>query len=768
MMKRISSILLSLCISSLLLFMAACGGSSTHTTTTSSNLSVTTSSISAGTVGTAYDATLQATGGTPPYRWSLKSGTLPAGVSLSSAGNLSGTPTAAGTGNSLVFSVTDADQNSATSKNLSLLVNSEIPPAVQTSLLQNGNVGVAYAATLTASGGTKPYRWSPTSGSLPDGLSLDSATGVITGIPTQAGTFPLVFAVTDFYKSVGASANLTITIDQVVQVSTTSLPSATQGAAYTGSLVATGGSGVYTWSLKSGSLPPGLSLNPSTGAISGKPTTANIFPGLVFEAIDADTATGVSAPLSLQVYNTTGCSSGAETTLGTQPYAFLIKGFEPSSTNLAPTTIIGSFTPDAQGGITAGELDINSLGGAQSSLTIIPANSSYTLGADNNGCLVLTTSAGAINFHFSVSTPNGSSAFSQGHIMLDDGSGTGARGTGILRLQDSSAMAAGLTGMYAFLFAGTDGASGHFAVAGSFSAAGGSVANLALDANDAGTLSTGVTGGTGAYSSTDASGRGTASFTASGGGNNFSLNSVYYVVSSTEVLFASSDPLTTNPICSGRAFGTDSTSFSVAYLSNNYVAHAAGLPSIDAPEVVIGTMSLDGVSLGSGSIIQDAGGTVSKWPVSVNYTVDATTGRVFFTGNLTTPVGYLVTSFTGVSVVLLGNDYSATSGVLEPQQANPQPLSAVYSMGTDEDLDYLTANQVGTLSLGSANFAGTQSLSSAASPFLVQNQSVSNSFSLGSNGIGTFWGNDAVSSGSVIYFINEQGGTHPAIISVSK
>ena len=764
MIRRSSFILSLFCIASLLLFMAACGGSSSSHTT-ASNLSITTSSMSAGTVGAAYAATMQATGGTPPYKWSLKSGTLPAGVSLSTAGALSGTPTAAGTANALVFAVTDADQNSATSNSLSLLVNPEAPPQVQTSLLQNGNVGVAYSATLTATGGTKPYSWSLKSGSLPAGLSLDSATGAITGTPTQSGSFPLVFDVTDLYNAAGASGNLNVTIDPVIQVSTTSLPSGTQGAAYTGNLTATGGSGVYTWSLKSGSLPPGLSLNSSTGAITGTPTKANIFAGLVFEATDADTATGVSAPLSLQVYNTLGCSSGAETTLGTQPHAFLIKGFDPSSTVLAPTTVIGSFTPDAQGGVTAGEIDINSPSGAQSALSIIPASSSYTLGPDNNGCLVLATSAGVMNFHFSVSTPNNSAEFTQGHIMLDDGSGTGARGTGILRLQDSSAIAAGLTGMYAFSFAGTDGTSGHFAVVGSFNAAGGSVSNLALDSNDAGTLTTGVTGGTGAYSSTDAYGRGTASLTATG----FSLNSVYYVVSSSEALFASSDPLATNPISSGRALATDSTSFSAAYLSSNYIAHAAGLPSIDAPEVVIAALNFDAVSSGNGSIIQDAGGTVSNWSVSVNYTVDATTGRVFFTGNFTTPVGYLVTSFTGVSAVLLGNDGSATSGTLEAQ-ASAQPQSGLYSMGTDENLDYLTANQVGTLNLGSSIFSGTQNLSNAASPFLVENQAVSNSFSFGTTGTGMFWGSDAVSSGSAIYFINEQGGTntHPAIISVTK
>jgi hypothetical protein len=777
MMKRSSFILSSFCILSFLFVMTACGSGAftsfgdggsgtTPPNPGASKPRVTTSSMPAGAVGSAYATTLQATGGKLPYTWSLKSGTLPVGVSLAAAGAVSGTPNTAGTANSLIFEVTDADKQSASSGDLSVKINPEVGPVVLTSALQNGNVGVAYSATLTATGGTQPYTWSVKSGTLPEGLSLNSTTGAITGTPTQPGTFSsLVFDVTDFYKSVGASGNLSVQIDSLVQVTTTSLPSGTQGSAYTTNLTATGGSGVYTWSLKSGSLPPGLSLNPSTGAITGTPTTPNIFNGLVFEATDADSATGVSGPLSVQVYNTAGCSAGAESNLGTQPYAFLIKGFAPTTANLSPVTMIGSFTPDGHGGITAGEGDGNSSSGSLSDIAIVAASSSYSLGPDNNGCLVLATSAGTTNFHFSVSTPNASNAFTKGHIMLDDSNGTGARGTGILRLQDSSVLSAGLSGMYAFLFAGTDASSGNVGMAGSFTASGGNFTNLALDADDAGALLSNVTGGNGTYSSTDTYGRGIASFAAAG----YTLNYVYYVVSSTETLFASTDSLTTAPISSGQAFATNSTLFSAAYLNSNYVAHGAGLASGDAPTAAIMTISFDGVSTGSGVLTQDLGGDITSWTVQTNYSIDATTGRLSFGGNNITPAGYLVTGFNGMSAVLLGNDLSATSGTLEPQQASAQPASGIYSIGTDEDVDYLTTNLVGTFNLNSGTFSGTENLSNAASPFLVENQTVSNSFSVAANGAGTFWGNDAVSTGSVIYFITEAGAnTHPSIISVSK
>jgi Putative Ig domain len=683
-MKHNRFILSAFCVLALSLLITGCGGGALSNTGNgggnNSNLKVTTSSMNAGTVGAAYTASLQASGGTAPYTWTLKSGTLPAGIVLTADGSVSGTPSAAGNAGSLVFQVTDAGSNSASSGNLSLKIN------------------------------------------------------------------------------------------PVVQVTTTSLPSGTQGTAYTTSLAATGGSGAYTWSLKSGGLPSGLSLNASTGVISGKPTTANVVSGLVFQATDANTATGVSAALSLQIYNTAGCSSGAESNLGTQSYAFLIKGFEPSTGNLAPVTIIGSFTTDGKGGITAGEEDINSSSGAQSALAITPASSSYSLGPDNNGCLVLTTSAGTTNLHFSVSTPNGSNVFTKGHVMLDNSSGTDARGSGILRLQDSSAFAAGLTGMYAFLFVGTDAASGNFGMAGSFASGSGNITNLTFDADDAGTVATGITGGTGTYSATDTNGRGTASVSATISLNPYNLNSVYYVINSTEVLFASTDLLATNPICSGRAFATNSAQFSVAFLQNTYVARATGLMVGGIPQVLIMTGSFDGAGAGDGTVFEDQGGTITNWLASDNYAVDATTGRVTFTGTFITPVGYLVTGVNGVSAVLVGNDYPATTATLEPQQVDSTPASGIYSIGSEENADFLTPNQVGTFNLSSASFSGTESLSNPGSPFLVQNQSVSDAFSIGKDGTGTFWGNHAVSTGSVIYFLDEQGGnnTHPVIVSVTK
>ena len=178
------------------LFLQACGSNST-TKRTSSSLTVTTTSLPNGTVGTVYSATLKGSGGTTPYSWTLTAGTLPAGLSLSSSGAIRGTPTAAANATSLTFKVTDSSQpvqtNSAT---LSLTI-TVAAPVITTTSLPNGNVGAAYNSSLAARGGTPPYTWALTAGTMPAGLSLSTG-GAISGTPTAtANATSLTFKVTD-------------------------------------------------------------------------------------------------------------------------------------------------------------------------------------------------------------------------------------------------------------------------------------------------------------------------------------------------------------------------------------------------------------------------------------------------------------------------------------------------------------------------------------------------------------------------------------------
>jgi len=349
------------------------GAAAAPATTLGSSPTISTSSLSSGTIGAAYLAALQASGGTAPYTWSVASGSLPTGLSLAaSTGVISGVPNTVGAF-SPTIRVTDAANNSGT-RALSLAVALASVPAISTSALAGGTLGTAYSATLQASGGTTPYSWSIVSGSLPAGLSLAASTGVISGAPTAAGTASFTAQVEDAASDASAKA-LSIAIGSApiaLAISTSSLGGGTVGTAYSATLQAGGGTAPYTWSIASGSLPAGLSLTGSTGVISGTPTASGTASFTVkvkdaasnttTEALSIAVAAAAQTTLSIttsslpQASTSSVYSANLQATGGTPAYTWSISsGSLPAGLSLLATTgqITGTATSAGAASFTA-------------------------------------------------------------------------------------------------------------------------------------------------------------------------------------------------------------------------------------------------------------------------------------------------------------------------------------------------------------------------------------------------------------------------------
>jgi hypothetical protein len=232
------------------------------------------SSLGAIAVNAPYSLQLTANGG-GSLTWSVTSGALPTGINLNaSSGLLSGTPTAKGDF-SFKIQVTDGNRTDAQTYAVSVLD----PMKLSVSPVPGAEVGLPFELKPTISGGKPGYTFSITSGTLPEGVNLDPATGILSGKPTTPGTYPVKLTAKD-------TIGLTQTVDVKLVVATKllfarqPLKSAKVGKRYTARLAATGGARPFKWVLlggRPGILPPGIKLNSRTGVLSGTPTKAGLY-----------------------------------------------------------------------------------------------------------------------------------------------------------------------------------------------------------------------------------------------------------------------------------------------------------------------------------------------------------------------------------------------------------------------------------------------------------------------------------------------------------
>ncbi len=232
---------------------------------TQSPLIIDTTSLPETTKGWSYSTFLAASGGFPLYLWDV-SGVLPPGLALDTlTGNITGMPLQSGV-YIVKIQLTDSALQVVT-KDFTIVVNR--PPVILTMSVPEATVGRQVSQSLSALGGTSPIKWSISMGILPQGILLDSSTGVLSGIAAVSGAFTFTVKLEDVNGATD-TVILTMIVNAEPAITTTSLSDTTAGANYIDTLQVSGGTAPYSWEILAG-LPPGLNLINETGEIIGIP-----------------------------------------------------------------------------------------------------------------------------------------------------------------------------------------------------------------------------------------------------------------------------------------------------------------------------------------------------------------------------------------------------------------------------------------------------------------------------------------------------------------
>lgn len=678
-----------------------------------------------GALGVPYSATLSASGGTAPYTWSIASGSsLPAGLTIDpTSGTISGTPTATQAPTQFTVQVTDSESpiSKATAQFTLTII------GVTTSSLPNANINTPYSQGVTVGGGQAPFTWTITAGQLPAGLSLAAgsctnsrtSTCNITGTPTTLGTSQFTLQVTDAENPPAvATAQLSIDVQApTLQILTTFLPSGIATVPYSVVLQSAGGNPPLTWSILSGNLPTGLSLNPTTGVISGTPTTAGPS-SFIVQVQDNENPPQIVQSGTLGITVNPALSNAALS----GNYVFTFSGYCTSSTapcnstgTPKPVIMAGAFYADGNGhivpnpniaGSPAGELDLNSGSGEPNTgcsnsgplPQTVQSGSIYSISANGLGTMTIVTNSATYNFHLAIRSDG------SGSIIQDNPSGTGQWGSGTIKPQKTGTLA-GIQGPFVLGITGADSSLSPYAAAGVVTVVNGQgdLGSGKLDVDDNGTPSPHTFLGT-LSTTLDSLGRGCFANLTFDGNPSPIFVYAYYIVSNNQLVIVSTDAVSAPAnltLWSASRQINGFTGFTNANLAKPTLvelsANNSGASSVTAG---IFTGTNDGAGSCQNSTFdaasftfdQNQGGTLSQNSCSAQYCVDQTTGRVTLqnvtgsscpaTWQTTPPVFYLGGTNLGYAV---GTDAAVSAGNVETQSGanfSAASISSDYWGGT--------------------------------------------------------------------------------------
>jgi hypothetical protein len=307
--------------------------STTPQSDTASSLIKVTGTLPAGEVGVSYNSTVNVSGGSHPYTFSISWGELPAGLKLGAkSGTISGTPSKAGTYNFGIHALDSDSNGGANAFAITVSAGSEVSVTVTpaTASVASGKT-MQFSATVSNTSDVA-VTWSASSGTI-------SSKGLYTAPTTGASTSATVTAtsVADTKATATAAVTITATSSPTLSVTTSSLSNATSGVSYSDTLAASGGKAPYTWTESSGALPSGLDVE-SSGVINGTTTKTGAYTFSVEVTDSSSPKQTASKSLTLTVNN--------PTTGGTIALSFFGAGYNgnhpwPGTTGLNQAATLG-------------------------------------------------------------------------------------------------------------------------------------------------------------------------------------------------------------------------------------------------------------------------------------------------------------------------------------------------------------------------------------------------------------------------------------------